>query len=92
MRFAPRSGHLQRPSYGAAGHAVKLAVFGIALGAVAAFLTSRWMDSLVFGVSAQDPLMLAAAALAVLASIILAALLPVWRATQVDTVRKLHHG
>jgi putative ABC transport system permease protein len=75
-----------------AGHTLKLAVLGIALGAVVAFLTSRWMESLVFGVSAQDPLMLAAAAFAVLAIIILAALLPVWRATQIDTVRKLHHG
>ena len=76
----------------AIGHALKLATLGITLGGVAAFLTSRWMGSLVFGVSAQDPVMLAAAAFAVLAIIVLAALLPVWRATQIDTVQKLHHG
>jgi putative ABC transport system permease protein len=76
----------------AIGHALKLATLGITLGGVAAFLTSRWMGSLVFGVSAQDPVMLAAAAFAVLSIIVLAALLPVWRATQIDTVQKLHHG
>jgi putative ABC transport system permease protein len=76
----------------AAAHALKLAVLGIAIGAAAAFLASRWMESLVFRVSAQNPWMLAAAALAVLFIILLSALLPVWRATQVDALRKLHHG
>jgi len=76
----------------AAAHALKLAVLGIAMGTAAAFLASRWMESLVFRVSAQNPWMLAAAALAVLFIILLSALLPVWRATQVDALRKLHHG
>ncbi len=76
----------------AAAHALKLAVLGIALGALVGFLTSRWMESLVFGVSAQNPTMLAAAAFAVFVIIILAALLPVRRATQIDVLKKLHHG
>ena len=77
----------------AGGHVLKLAVLGIALGAVVAFLTSRWMESLVFGVSARNPLMLAAAAGAVLVIIVFSALLPVWRATQIEkAVQKLHHG
>ena len=76
----------------AAAHALKLGVLGIALGAVVGFLTSRWMESLVFGVSAQNPVILAAAAFAVLVIIILAALLPVRRASQIDVLQKLHHG
>lgn len=75
-----------------AAHALKLAVLGIALGAVVGFLTSRWMESLVFGVSAQNPTILAAAAFAIFVIIILAALLPVRRATQIDVLKKLHHG
>jgi len=76
----------------AAAHALKLGALGIALGAVVGFLTSRWMESLVFGVSAQNPVILAAAAFAVLVIIILAALLPVRRASQIDVLQKLHHG
>jgi len=76
----------------ATAHALKLAVLGIALGAVVGFLTSRWMERLVFDVSAQNPTMLAAAAFAVFVIIILAALLPVRRATQIDVLKNLHHG
>jgi predicted permease len=72
--------------------ALRLAARGIALGALAGWAASHWIESLVFGVSARNPATMATAALAVLAIAVLAAAVPVWRATHVDTVRKLHHA
>jgi putative ABC transport system permease protein len=74
------------------GHALRLAASGILLGAAAAFGVSHWMESLVFGISARNPGMLAAAALGVIALAALAALLPAWRATRIDAIQKLHQG
>jgi ABC-type antimicrobial peptide transport system permease subunit len=45
---------------------------------------------MVFGISAQNPLMVLAASLAVIAMAALAACVPIWRATQVDLIRHLH--
>jgi ABC-type lipoprotein release transport system permease subunit len=74
------------------GHALRLAASGILLGAAAAFGVSHWMESLVFGISARNPGMLAAAALGVIALAALATLLPAWRATRIDAIQKLHQG
>ena len=73
-------------------HVFKLALSGLALGAVAAFVASRWMESLLFGVSARNPVVIAVAGLAVIVVAILAAMLPAWRATHIDAVEKLRHG
>ncbi|MBZ5595666.1 MAG: ABC transporter permease [Acidobacteriia bacterium] len=74
----------------AGSHAMRLAVVGIALGAFGAWGASRWLGSLVFGVSAQDPGMMLVAVAAVLAIAALASSVPLWRATRVDAVRHLH--
>jgi len=72
------------------GQALKLAAAGVAIGIVAAWFASRWMSSLVFGVSPRSPSMLFAAAGSVIALALLAAAAPVYRATRIDTARKLH--
>ncbi|MGB6962346.1 MAG: FtsX-like permease family protein [Candidatus Acidiferrum sp.] len=73
-------------------HAARLAVFGIALGAIGAWIASRWLETLVFGVTARSPLMMLLAGTAVIAIAALAASIPLWRATHTDVVRNLHEA
>jgi putative ABC transport system permease protein len=73
-------------------HATRLAVIGIVLGAIGAWNAARWMESLVFGVEAQSPLMMALAGAAVILIAAVAASLPVWRAARTDPVRNLHEA
>lgn len=71
-------------------HAARLAVTGIAIGALGAWGASRWLRGMVFGVSSQNPEIMLASGAAVIAIAALAASVPLWRATQVDAVRNLH--
>jgi putative ABC transport system permease protein len=70
---------------------LRLAVFGTALGIVAALVFTRGMSSLLFGVSATDPITFGAVALLVTAVAILAAYLPARRATRVDPTEALRY-
>jgi len=63
---------------------LRLSLFGVALGVVAALLGTRVLASLIYGVSKTDPLTLAATAAVVLASAVLASWIPALRATRVD--------
>jgi predicted lysophospholipase L1 biosynthesis ABC-type transport system permease subunit len=71
--------------------ALRLALIGAAIGMLGSWAVSRGLGNLVFGVS-DNFTTLAAAALAVIAIAMLAAAIPVWRATQVDAVDKLHRA
>jgi putative ABC transport system permease protein len=66
------------------GAGLKLTLIGIAIGLLAAFALTRVMESLLFGVSATDPLTSAAVACLLLAVALLACYLPARRATKVD--------
>jgi putative ABC transport system permease protein len=57
---------------------------GLAVGVVAALATVRVVKTLLFGVTPQDPLTLAAAGVSLLAIAILACSVPAWRAARVD--------
>jgi putative ABC transport system permease protein len=72
--------------------ASKLIVLGIALGVVAGFSASHWLKSVVFGISALDPLMMFAASLVVISIAALTAAIPLSRATRVDAARKLQRA
>ena len=74
------------------GHAAGLVAAGIVLGAVAAAALTRLLSSLLFGVSALDPLSFAAAAAALLAAGLFAALVPAWRAGTSDPVKALRES
>jgi len=74
----------------AGSHAMRLAAVGIAMGAFGAWGASQLLATLVFGVSAQIPGMMLAAAAVVMAIAALAASVPLWRATRVDAVQHLH--
>ncbi len=69
--------------------AVKLAVVGCAIGLVGTLAASRLLHSLLFGVSAYDPLTLLAAVVFVLALAMAASWLPAHRAASVDPMKAL---
>jgi len=63
---------------------LKLVGLGLGCGLVVAFVLTRVMASLLFGVSATDPLTYAGVSAALLLAAVLATLLPAARATRVD--------
>jgi ABC-type antimicrobial peptide transport system permease subunit len=63
------------------------AVFGLAI----SFGVSRALSSVLFGVSALDPIAVIGATAVVLGIALAAGALPVWRATQVDPIAALRH-
>jgi putative ABC transport system permease protein len=63
---------------------MKLALFGVALGLLAAWGLTRWLKTLLFGVNATDPLTFGAVAALLCASALLACWIPARRATKVD--------
>lgn len=63
---------------------LKLAFSGIVLGSIASFLFTRWMQSMLFGVTFTDPVVFVTVCALMLAVAIVAAWLPAIRATRVD--------
>jgi putative ABC transport system permease protein len=63
---------------------LRLVVFGLAIGLVAAFILTRVMATLLFGISATDPLTFISISFVLLAVAILASYIPALRATRVD--------
>jgi ABC-type antimicrobial peptide transport system permease subunit len=68
---------------------VLLAVGGGAAGIVGAFGMARLLNSLLFGISAVDPISYGGAALVMALAILLACGLPAWRAARVDPMSAL---
>ena len=66
-----------------------LAAVGLAIGIGATFGLTRYLQSLLYRTSAQDPLMLAAVGTILIATSVLACALPAYRATKADVVRLL---
>jgi putative ABC transport system permease protein len=67
----------------------KLAAIGCVLGLAGAFAVSHLLGSLLFGVSAFDPLVMTLAALSLLLLAVAATLLPARRAAAVDLTQTL---
>lgn len=66
------------------GQGVRLAVAGLAVGILGALALTRWMASLLFGVTPTDPATFAAVTLLMMAVVLLACLVPARRAMKVD--------
>jgi predicted permease len=65
------------------------ALVGIAAGIIASLASAKVMETLVFGVSASDPLTLAAVAATLALVALMASLVPAYRALRLDPVRVL---
>ena len=66
------------------GQGIKQALVGVLIGSVGAWVLTRLMETLLFGVSATDPLTFIAIALLLTSVALLACWIPARRATKVD--------
>ena len=89
-----------RMALGASGRSVvlkfvtrglKLGAIGAALGIVAALGASRLLGSALFGVSATDPVSFARALAMVLGGVVVATIVPAWRAARTSPLSAMRH-
>jgi putative ABC transport system permease protein len=73
------------------GQGLKLVLVGVALGLIAAFILTRVMSSLLFGISATDPITFIAISLVLISVALLASFIPARRATRVDPMIALRY-
>ena len=73
------------------GQGMRLAAAGLTLGLLVAFAAMRVLSSLLFGVSAHDPLIFVGVSLVLAAAAILACYIPARRATKVDPIIALRY-
>jgi putative ABC transport system permease protein len=71
------------------GRAARLAALGAGLGILGAFVATRWLGGLLYGVSATDPLTFVIVPVGFLTIAVLASYVPAHRATRIDPVRAL---
>jgi predicted permease len=71
------------------GHAARWTFAGTALGVIGSWFAARWLEAMLFHVSARDPWILAAAVAALWATAMLAAWVPSRRAARVDPMQAL---
>jgi predicted permease len=72
-------------------HGLTMAAAGVVVGVALGIVASRWIASLLYGVSETDPVTFATVSLALLAVTALASYLPARRAASVDPLRSLRY-
>jgi len=88
MALGAERGNVLRMMLGQAG---RMALIGVGFGLGAAFGLARLMSSLLFGVSAHDPLTFLGVALLLTLVAMVACYIPAWRATRVDPMVALRY-
>jgi predicted permease len=88
MALGARSSHILA---NVVGRGLSLAVMGVAIGLAAATALTRLFETLLFGVSARDPLTFFAVSAALLFVAVLASFLPARRAMRVDPITALRN-
>jgi predicted permease len=73
------------------GRGVRLGAIGAAIGVVTALGVSRLLASVLFGVSATDAVSFARAVAIVLGGVVVATIVPAWRAARTDPLTALRH-
>ncbi|HWZ34326.1 MAG TPA: ABC transporter permease [Bryobacteraceae bacterium] len=73
------------------GQGLRLALIGVAAGAIGALALTRLIRGLLFGISSFDPMTFAAMALVLVAVTVLACVIPARRATRVDPLVALRY-
>jgi putative ABC transport system permease protein len=73
------------------GQGARLVIAGVGLGILAAFGLTRWLSSLLFGISASDPLTFVGVAAVLVAVALFACYLPARRASRVDPIIALRY-
>ena len=70
---------------------IVLTAIGATIGLIGALALTRWMSSLLFGVSATDPATYVIVLLVALGAAVSASLVPAWRASRVDPLNALRY-
>ena len=73
------------------GQGMMLALIGVAIGVIASFFLTKFMATLLFGVSATDPLTFVAISVLLIGVSIVASLIPARRAMKVDPMVALRY-
>jgi ABC-type antimicrobial peptide transport system permease subunit len=76
---------------GFVGRGLRLGAIGAALGVVAALGIGRLLDSVLYGVSPTDPVSFARALAIVLCGVVVATLVPAWRAARTNPLSALRY-
>jgi ABC-type antimicrobial peptide transport system permease subunit len=73
------------------GQGARLTIFGVVIGVVAALALTRFMTSILFGVSASDPLTFAGVAILLTVIALAACYIPARRAMRIDPMVALRY-